>query len=85
MDSSVDCVDDSVSIYDGMDNNAHMLGTLCGQLALQGEPFISSSSSMFVSFTSDNVTTDGTGFKAVYHTITHGKLNYLRDIRSTIV
>ena len=72
IDPSLDCAEDSISLYDGPSPEGMKLDTLCGEMSLFGSPYISSGDSLTLTFTSGNTSSQGTGFKAVYYAITHG-------------
>ncbi|XP_050461753.1 cubilin-like [Cataglyphis hispanica] len=63
------CFYDYIEIYDGGDENANKLATLCGnQEHIPDTPFYSTHNFMYIKFTTDN-SIEGRGFKANYTTI----------------
>ncbi|KAG0438913.1 hypothetical protein HPB47_016826, partial [Ixodes persulcatus] len=57
------CISDYVSVYDGNDTNAPLLGTYCGNTA--PSPIFSSSNQIYMVFNSDSEV-QGKGFSATY-------------------
>lgn len=65
------CNYDYIEIYDGDDENANKLATLCGE-HIPDIPYYSTHNSMYIKFTTD-VSIEGRGFKANYTTIDRSK------------
>jgi len=67
------CYYDYVEIFDGDNENATKLATLCGnEENMPNEPYYSTFNSMYITFTTDN-SIEGRGFKANYTTIDRSK------------
>ncbi|EFN66210.1 Cubilin [Camponotus floridanus] len=63
------CYFDYIEIYDGYDENAKKLATLCGdEDYIPDSPYYSTHNIMYIKFTTDN-SIEGRGFKANYTTI----------------
>lgn len=68
------CYYDYIEIYDGNDENARKLATLCGdEDHIPDSPYYSTHNFMYIKFTTDN-SIEGRGFKANYTTIDRSKL-----------
>jgi len=67
------CYYDYIEIFDGDNENATKLATLCGnEENMPNEPYYSTFNSMYIKFTTDS-SIEGRGFKANYTTIDRSK------------
>lgn len=72
MELQQECLYDNVKLFDGMDSEAPVLGTFCGNRQL--EPVIASTNKIFVKFYSD-ASVQRRGFSATHTTICGGNLS----------
>lgn len=74
-----DCYYDYVEIFDGDNENATKIATLCGDIEnVPNTPYYSRRNFMYIKFTTDGII-GGRGFKANYTTIDRGKQESLPE------